>query len=56
MVIRRTGNPNAPQVLELSDDTIIHGDVVFEREQGRVLLRNGAKILGEVIGGVIQSQ
>lgn len=35
------------------DGTEVHGDITFEGETGRVILRNGAQVHGNVMNGTV---
>ena len=41
-----------PKPIELSGSTVSE-NIVFEHEDGQVILRNGAEVKGKVIGGTI---
>ena len=38
------------------DATIVDGDIEFQELQGTVILRNGAEVRGQVLGGVVVSE
>jgi hypothetical protein len=42
------------QKVHLHRGTVVHGDIVFEDGDGIVIAHKGAKIIGNVIGGVIK--
>jgi hypothetical protein len=41
------------QVIEL-DATVINSNILFEKEGGKVIARNGSKVNGSIIGGVLE--
>jgi hypothetical protein len=54
--IRRIGGSQMIQILELSGNTVVNGDIVFEVSGGEVIITGEAKILGDIIGGTIRSK
>lgn len=53
-LIPSNSNHKRIQRVHLHHGTVIQGDIVFEEDDGLVILHKGAKILGKVIGGVIK--
>ncbi len=48
--------PPVQKATILLDATIVDGDVEFQDLQGTVILRNGAQVRGQVLGGVVVTQ
>jgi len=54
IVVRKPGIFENKQQVLILDNTIIAGDVVFEKNGGTVLLLHNAKVNGKVVGAVIE--
>lgn len=52
--IKKTNWPFSSQVVELSKNSVCKGKIVFDSGKGRVVVKDGSKILGKVRGAVIE--
>ncbi|MBX9697012.1 MAG: hypothetical protein K2X98_00710 [Alphaproteobacteria bacterium] len=53
-LIHNDANHKRTQKVHLHRGTVVHGDITFEDGDGIVITHTGAKIIGNVIGGVIK--
>lgn len=52
ITIRSAENDKAQKII--LKDSVVEGDIIFEKEGGEVMLKDGAHVLGDVVGGTIK--